>query len=134
MSKQQLTSVSFQCTIRGYHVYGKDWFPVEEEELLCYHEIGNIFDIFAIKTVSKDCRVVGHLPREISRPTKFLLDRGAVVTATISDNKYRRSPLLQGGLEIPCKVRATLPATQRGVGLLDHYNVMVIFLSKFIHL
>ena len=38
--------------------------------------------MFAIKT----CRleggeIVGHLPREISRPTKFLLDRGAKVTA-----------------------------------------------------
>ena len=39
---------------------------------------------------------------EISRPTKFLLDRGAIIKLKLTGKKYRRSPLVQGGLEIPC--------------------------------
>ena len=72
------------------------------------HERNNAFDPFAIKTVNENLEVCGHLPREISRATKFLLDRGALVKATITSHKYRRSPLVQGGLEIPCMILATL--------------------------
>ena len=48
--------------------------------------------MFAIKVVDDTGIVIGHLPREISRPTKFLIDRGAVVTAKVSsreDWKFR---------------------------------------------
>ena len=55
--------------------------------------------------------IVGHLPREISRPAKFLLDRGAQVTATIRSNIRRRSPLFQGGLEVLCTVSIHMPKT-----------------------
>ena len=54
---------------------------------------------------------VGHLPKEISRVTKYLLDRGATATATLTREHYRRSPLMQGGLEYPCKVSVTMPGT-----------------------
>ena len=43
---------------------------------------------------------MGHLPREVSRVTKFLLDRGARISLVLSSRHYRRSPLVQGGLEI----------------------------------
>ena len=67
--------------------------------------------MFAIKT----CRIsdeitVGHLQREISRSTKYLIDRRAKVTAKLSTTKYRKSPLFQGSLEIPCIVTISLPA------------------------
>ena len=39
---------------------------------------------------------------EISRPTKFLLDRGARITATLTSLLYYASPHILGGLEIPC--------------------------------
>ena len=42
---------------------------------------------------------------------KYLLDRGATETATLTSEHYRRSPLLEGGLEIPCKVSVTRPRT-----------------------
>ena len=38
---------------------------------------------------------------ELSRITKFLIDRGLKVEAQLSSTNYRRSPLIQGGLEIP---------------------------------
>ena len=47
---------------------------------------------------------MGHLPKEISRATKCIIDRGAVVTVEISSDHCRRSPLVQGGLEVPCNI------------------------------
>ena len=44
----------------------------------------------------------GILPMEVSRITKFILQRGARVQATVNGKHYRRSPLIQGGLEVPC--------------------------------
>ena len=83
----------------------------------CVYELNNPFDLFAIKTflgeVGADWQTVGHLPLELSRITKFLLDRGAVVTAEVSGRHYQRSVLFQGGLEVPCIVTAKLIGTKR---------------------
>ena len=68
---------------------------------------------------------MGHLPRETSRPTKFLLDRGAEIVAEIESSHYRRYPLIQGGLAIRCKVSATLPGTIKNHMLLDRYKELV---------
>ena len=46
---------------------------------------------------------------EISRAKKFLLDRGGEVSVKITGTRYRRSPLVQGGLEILCNLTASLP-------------------------
>jgi len=69
--------------------------------------------MFAVKTLyaNDGSTTVGHLLREISRPTKYLLDRGAIVSAELSATHYRKSPLFQGGLEIPCVVTVTMPAS-----------------------
>ena len=69
-----LKVTEFSAAVRGYHYYGSIWFPEKEDQLDCSQDFGNVFDVFAIKP---DGKVVGHLPREISRATKFLLDRGA---------------------------------------------------------
>ena len=69
---QKVTECS--AAVKGYHYYGSIWFPEKEEQLDCSHDFGNVFDVFAIKTCKPDGTVVGHLPREISRATKFLLD------------------------------------------------------------
>ena len=50
-------------------------------------------------------------PLEISCFTKFLLDRGATLTATFSSTHYRRSTPVQGGLEIPCVANAKVIST-----------------------
>ena len=67
---------SYTAAVRGYHYYKQFWKPVENEELHCYHEKYNLYDKFGIKTVHENGETVGHLPREISRVTKFFLDRG----------------------------------------------------------
>lgn len=117
----------FSAAVRGFHVYRETWNPTEQEKLCCLFEENNVFDMFAIKTLHADGRTtVGHLPREISRPTKFLLDRGAKVEAELSATHYRRSPLFQGGLEIPCLVRITMPGSIIGHLLLEEYEKVVL--------
>ena len=68
---------------------------------------------------------MGHLRMEISRITKFLIDRGADVSAKLTSTNYRRSPLVQGGLEIPCLVTVTMPGTVLNQLLLERFKQLV---------
>ena len=91
MSSTTYETVKFSCAIRGYHVYRNVWQPIENETLQCDHESDNDYDLFAIKTCRDaefHSQIVGHLPLEISRFTKFLLDRGATIAATLSSTHY----------------------------------------------
>ena len=112
----------FSAAVRGFHVYRDVRKPLENEELECLFERHNLFDMFAIKTCHLEGgQIVGHLPREISRPTKFLLDRGAKVTAQLTGTHYRRSPLFQGGREIPYLVTVTIPGSIKCHMLIQRY-------------
>ena len=116
----------FSSAVRGFHVYRDVWNPSENEELECRFEENNLFDMFAIKACrTEDNKTVGHLPREISRPTKYLLDRGATVVAKLTATHYRRSPLFQGGLEIPCEITVSMPGSIKGHMLLQRYQDIV---------
>ena len=57
-----------------------------------------------MKTVSKNGEIVGHLLKEISKITKYFLDRGASMYCTFFSENYCFSPLVQGGLESECQV------------------------------
>ena len=118
-------SFEFTAAIRGYHVYQKIWQPELNETLVCIHERRNEFDAFSVKTVRAADNAVGQIPREISRPTKYLLDRGSTVKAVIACSYYRRSPLVQDGLEIPCSVTVSMPETIRNHLLLDQCRELV---------
>ena len=79
------------------------------ESLKCYHERNNPFDRFSIKVVQfASDKVVGHLPMEILRASKFLLDLMVEVSVTITETHYRRLLLVQRGLEIPCNLITSL--------------------------
>ena len=93
-------TLRFIAAIRGFHVYRKVWQPLENESLDCLHEPDNIYDMFAIKTCQNDSngergRIVGHLPIKVSRLPKFLLDRGAAVSATLISTRYRSSLVVE---------------------------------------
>ena len=113
-------SHSFDAAVKGHHYYRKYWQPIENERLSCMHEAGNPFDRFAIKTAKENGEIVGHLPREISRVTKFYLDRGATMSCELSSNHYRRSPLVQGGLEISCRVIVKMRTPELNQRLNEH--------------
>ena len=55
---------------------------------------------------------------------KFLLNRGAKVTAQLTGT-HRRSPIFQGGLEIPCLVTVTIPGSIKGHLLIQRFQQMV---------
>ena len=103
----------FTATICGYHYYKNFWKPKSHQVLNCYHEKNNAFARFPIMVceIGKDGTIVGHLRMEISRVTKFLIDRGGSIIVELTSDHYRRSSLIQGAIEIPCKVTAKIPGT-----------------------
>ena len=107
MSLERVSSL--QATVRGFHVYKAMWEPKDSEELACFHEENNPHDPFAIKTL------------ELSRISKFILDRGAKINVKLPETHYRRSPLVQGGLEIPCDLVIRMPNTMKSAELLKKY-------------
>ena len=78
--------------------------------------------MFAIKTFLEDGRTVSHLPREVSPICKSLLDRCASINAELTSTNYRRSPLVKGGLEIPCKNNVKMLSTVKNVELLHKFE------------
>ena len=118
-------NIIFSAAVRGFHVYKASWKPKEDELLECSHEKDNPYDSFSIKVFKPDspAEIVGHLPVEISRITKFIIDRGAQVAVKIRGRHYRRSPLVQGGLEVPCEIKITM------VGSIINHHLLVRYES-----
>ena len=109
----------FSAAVRGFHVYWDGWKNLENEELEFILERHNLFDMLAIKTCRLEGgQIVSHLPREISRSTKFLLGRGAKVTAQLTGIHYRRLPRIQEVFEIPCLVTVVIPGSIKGLMLI----------------
>ena len=102
----------FTTAVHRVHYYRRCCVLKPSQKLNYFYEPDNSFDEFAIKVCEERHEVpVGHLPREISRATKFFIDRGANITVTLTSNHYRRSPLVQSGMEIACKVTASIAST-----------------------
>ena len=57
--------------------------------------------------------VVGSLPCEVSRFTYFHIMHGARALCKVMDVHYRRSPLIQGGLEIPVEVTVEMDISEK---------------------
>ena len=115
--------IRFTFAIGGFHYYKDIWDSSSYESLKYYHERNNLFDRFSIKFVQlASDKVVGHLPIEILRATKFLLECGTEASVTITGTHYRRSLLVQGGLEIPGNLTDSLPGySKRNHVLLQKY-------------
>ena len=114
--------LSLQPAVRGFHVCKAIWEPKDSEVLGCSHEQNNPQNPFAIKTCQPDSgKIVGHLPVELSRISKLILDRGADIEVKLRETHYRRSPLVQGGLEIQCDLVIRLPNTMKSAELLKTY-------------
>ena len=101
-------TLEYTAAVRGYHYFKTIWQPKENEALVCQFENGNSYDMFAIKTCDQRGTMVGHLPREVSHFTNFIIDRGATVSVMLAGTHHCRAPLVKGGLEIPCKVSVSM--------------------------
>ena len=53
------------------------------------------------------------------------MDRGATVTAQLTGFHYRRSSLVQEGLEIPCKITVTISGTVSNLLCMEKYKDIV---------
>ena len=115
----------FSAAVRGFHFYRRAWVPTESKKLKCAHDKNNPFDDFAIKTMNNSGQAVGHLPMELLRITKLLIDLRAKVEAQLSSTNYRRSPLIQRGLEIPCHAIVTMPGKIDNQLILEKYKKLV---------
>ena len=92
----------FLCSLRGYQ-YRSIWTPILHEVLPAKQEAGNPYDRFVIACTKKlpSCltkSVVGHLPKEVSRYTYYIIVHIAKGTAMVVHIHHQRSPLVQGGL------------------------------------
>ena len=115
----------YSSAMKWCHYYRNYCQPVVGEELDCMNERDNPFDLFAIAIKKTTGEIVGHLPMNISRVTKYLMDRGARFTVALSSSQCCVSPLVQGGLEIPCEVGIYLTATPRKNELVGIYNNLI---------
>ena len=117
---------SFNAAVRGYHVYRSCWTPQENELLNCFHERNNPFDMFAIQVCQLETnKRVGHLPMEISRISKFLMDRGAIFQARLTSTHYCRSPLVRGRIEISYEITIRMPPNSCTKELLEKYDTLL---------
>ena len=66
----------FTCAMRGFHHYRHHWHPMPDQTFNCFHEHNNSFHRFAINfcEAGKE-EMIGHIPMEISRVTKYFMDR-----------------------------------------------------------
>ena len=83
--------------------------PAKGQELTFHREFDDVFDRFAVagKTLLSGKlapSIVGHVPRELSRYIWYALRYGALITAEVKNERLKRSPLLQGGLEMLIKM------------------------------
>ena len=116
----------FNSAVCGNH-FKKGWQPVINQGLACAHEVDNPCDYFPIKTYTRGSasRTVVHLPMKISRPTKYILQRGALIVATLLSTNYRRSTLVQGGLEVSYRVAVFIAKTVENKEVIQKYKDMV---------
>ena len=75
----------------------------------------NPYDIFSI----------GDIPLELSQITKFIIQRGAIVTVKVTGKHYCRSPLAQGGLEVPCENSVKISGSIVNYTLLQRYETLL---------
>ena len=100
--------------------------------LSVFFEKSNVFDPYAMALARKtkatvtQIQVVGHLPRDISQFCKFFCDYGGELSTVVRDPKCQRSPILQGGLEIPITLKVFKGDTRDNV-----FKKMGGFLERF---
>ena len=112
--------MSFKRNIatRGWHVYGKtvqknshrgEKLEAKKE----YNNEGTKIDPYAIAwTVKRKHKIapvaVGHIPKEISRFTKFFLNQGERIEAKVFSSQYKPSLISLGELKILLVVRFSI--------------------------
>ena len=69
--------------------------------------------------------IVGHIPKEISRHTRYNVEHGVSVDAFVLATHHRPSALIQGGLEITVKLVVKLTDNKVNSAKLQKYRKFV---------
>ena len=81
---------------------------------MCVHEKDNAYNFFAIEAADiTSGMTVGHLLTKTSRFAKLLLDPRTRLFAILTSTNSYISPLVQRGLEIPCRIEIHMAPTVR---------------------
>jgi len=91
---------SFESFMKAFHVYKAMWTPLLNAEHSTQQEHGHTEDQYAVAIINNNV-VVGHVLKELSQTFWFFIERRGEISSKITGRK-QRSPLLQGGMEIPC--------------------------------
>ena len=86
---------SVEVMVCGYHEYQSVW-DAPIGEMLCD-------DTFVV-AIKKDGKVIGHCLRKISALCSMFIRQGGKITCQVTGSRQYSSDLLQGGLEVPCKI------------------------------
>ena len=92
-----MTTQSITSWVTGHHIYKRQWTPEIGDLLECRREATNRYDRWAV-AVYRCERIVGHVPRDLSRQFTAHLTAGRKISAQVigkRENKRRR------GLEVP---------------------------------
>lgn len=82
------------------------------EILSCEREEDNLHDLFAVRvTKPGETQTIGHLPRLISSTASLFIQRGGTIQCTVTGGRRYSVDLIQGGLEVPCKLQFDSPTT-----------------------
>ena len=89
----------FSCGLRGFHVYSNIWKPKLNEKINITHERRNMYDPNAMAGKimlpgTLVASIVGHIPKEVSRYTRYIVEHGASVDAFVLATHHRPSPLI----------------------------------------
>ena len=97
-------SFTINACIRGFHVYSASWKPEFKENLNCFQEPKKMYNMYAVSTkenlqqsptrnsviffrgddVYREERIVGHLPKYISRFAWYFTEHGGEITAEVT--------------------------------------------------
>lgn len=99
---------SFESFVTGHHVYKESWTPVIGENIVFSREPTNEHDRNAVAACIDD-EIVGHIPRNISKPCSYAILGGAKIDATVTGNRQNTR---QNGLEVPVEYHVKGPRSR----------------------
>ena len=67
--------------------------------------MSNLKDYYAV-AITRGGTVVGYLPRKISVACSLFIHQGGTIKCVVTDTRCYSADLLQGGLEVPCRLKA----------------------------
>ena len=142
----KIGSYRVKSTVRGYHVYGLHWKPVEGTLYRCQRELDNKYYSYAVAVYhDKPGTVVGHIPKEDAKLYSSLLQMQPPVTlhCMVIGKSFRR--VNDGITELPCEyvfkssseeniqtIRNKLEASEGRLSSLQRVNV-VLWKSELAH-